>query len=225
MTGDEILKMCRPIVLQVSRGLAYRFPSVDVDDCEQAAWVWCLQNKRRLAELLENPGAMTSFMAADVKRELYKLGHGHDPHRIYTNSEMKAFLGRVLHPDWRARVVPEWEPVAQLLEDAYGRLSDKDQEVLALHCREEMNHTAIGNALGVSRQAAERRVNRAMARLQSEFERPDREEEDGHWSDRNVGTKVSMRNAHARAVIANHHNGDEGREPNQRLGGMRRIDE
>jgi sigma-70-like protein len=166
------LSRLQPLVSQVSAGLARKFRSMERDDIENEAWAWLEQNRYRLPALLEKPGLLVSFLAKDVRTSLLRKGHGGglDLSHIYSDREMGAFLGAVLGPD-RGKILPEWEPVARLVERALEGLSEEDQEVLTLRHRDGLEGQALANAVGITKAAATRRANRALSRLQVEFER------------------------------------------------------
>jgi RNA polymerase sigma factor (sigma-70 family) len=62
---------------------------------------------------------------------------------------------------------PEWEHLHPLLDAAMARLSAKDREAVLLHFFEQMNFRAVGASLGLSDDAAQKRVSRALAKLRA----------------------------------------------------------
>jgi RNA polymerase sigma factor (sigma-70 family) len=65
----------------------------------------------------------------------------------------------------------EWERVGPVLDEAMADLSDEDREALLLRFFKNHDFRAIGVALGVSDDAAQKRVSRALDRLRAEFHR------------------------------------------------------
>ena len=58
-----------------------------------------------------------------------------------------------------------WRQIAPLLDSAVGSLSEKDRQAIVLRFYEGRNLRHVGAALGVSEDAAEKRVSRAIERL------------------------------------------------------------
>jgi RNA polymerase sigma factor (sigma-70 family) len=62
-----------------------------------------------------------------------------------------------------------WEQVAPLLESAMARLRAKDREALVLRFMGEMTNQQVGTALGISEEAARKRIDRALEKLRAVF--------------------------------------------------------
>jgi outer membrane lipoprotein-sorting protein len=62
-----------------------------------------------------------------------------------------------------------WRQVAPLLEDAMGRLGEKDRNAVVLRFFENKSLAHVGAALGASEDAAKMRVNRALEKLRKFF--------------------------------------------------------
>jgi len=65
----------------------------------------------------------------------------------------------------------EWEEIGPVLDEAMADLSDEDREALLLRYFKNHDFRTIGVALGVSDDAAQKRVSRALERLRAEFHR------------------------------------------------------
>jgi RNA polymerase sigma factor (sigma-70 family) len=65
----------------------------------------------------------------------------------------------------------EWESVRPVLDEAMADLSDEDRDALLLRFFKNQDFRAIGESLGVSDDAAQKRVSRATERLRAEFTR------------------------------------------------------
>jgi RNA polymerase sigma factor (sigma-70 family) len=63
----------------------------------------------------------------------------------------------------------EWRQIAPLLDDAMGRLGEKDRNAIVLRFFESKNLSEVGLALGASEDAAKMRVNRALEKLRKIF--------------------------------------------------------
>jgi hypothetical protein len=64
---------------------------------------------------------------------------------------------------------PDWERVRPVLDEAMADLSDEDREALLLRFFKNHDFRAVGHALGVSDDAAQKRVSRAVERLRELF--------------------------------------------------------
>jgi RNA polymerase sigma factor (sigma-70 family) len=71
------------------------------------------------------------------------------------------------HLDPASETAPEWERVQPVLDEAMAELSDEDREALLLRFFKNRDFRAIGAALGISDDAAQKRVSRALERLRT----------------------------------------------------------
>jgi uncharacterized protein (TIGR03435 family) len=62
-----------------------------------------------------------------------------------------------------------WPQIAPLLDDALGKLGEKDRDAIVLRFFENKNLRDVGAALGASEDAAKMRVNRALEKLRKIF--------------------------------------------------------
>ncbi len=69
------------------------------------------------------------------------------------------------HFDATAESAPQWEQVRPVLDEAMAELSEEDREAVLLRYFEKQDLHAVGQALGVSDDAAQKRVSRALERL------------------------------------------------------------
>ena len=74
-------------------------------------------------------------------------------------------------PDPLPETAPDWDRVRPVLDEAMADLSDEDREALLLRFFRNHDFRAIGLSLGVSDDAAQKRVSRALERLRAEFDR------------------------------------------------------
>jgi len=68
-----------------------------------------------------------------------------------------------------SETAPDWERVRPLLDEAMADLNDQDREALLLRYFKQLDFRAVGHALGVSDDAAQKRVSRAVERLRELF--------------------------------------------------------
>jgi uncharacterized protein (TIGR03435 family) len=81
------------------------------------------------------------------------------------NREQEAYMQAILNePESEA-----WRQIAPLLDDAIGRLGEKDRNAIVLRFFENKNLAEVGAALGASEDAAKMRVNRALEKLRKIF--------------------------------------------------------
>src|ERR1017187_7131626 len=81
------------------------------------------------------------------------------------NREQEAYMQSILNePETEA-----WRQIAPLLDDAMGRLGEKDRNAIVLRFFENKNLREVGLALGASEDAAKMRVNRALEKLRKFF--------------------------------------------------------
>ncbi len=73
------------------------------------------------------------------------------------------------HFDPASETAPEWERVQPILDEAMADLSDEDRDALLLRFFKNRDFRAIGAALGVSDDAAQKRVSRALERLRTQL--------------------------------------------------------
>jgi RNA polymerase sigma factor (sigma-70 family) len=62
---------------------------------------------------------------------------------------------------------PRWDDIAPLLESAVGRLTKADRDAVLLRFYEQRPLAEVGTALGISEEAARKRVDRAVDKLRS----------------------------------------------------------
>jgi len=74
-------------------------------------------------------------------------------------------------PDQPTATPDPWEEIAPLLEEAMGRLGERDRTAIVLRYFDGQTNQQIGTALGLSENSAYRRVERALEKLRSHFAR------------------------------------------------------
>jgi RNA polymerase sigma factor (sigma-70 family) len=68
-----------------------------------------------------------------------------------------------------SETAPDWDRIRPVLDEAMDNLSDEDREALLLRYFKNHDFRAVGFALGVSDDAAQKRVSRAVERLREFF--------------------------------------------------------
>jgi RNA polymerase sigma factor (sigma-70 family) len=79
--------------------------------------------------------------------------------------EQEAYMQSTLE----ARTDSSWEPLAPLLDEAMARLGQTDRDALVLRFFEGRSLNEVGAAVGVSEEAAKKRVSRALEKLHRYF--------------------------------------------------------
>jgi RNA polymerase sigma factor (sigma-70 family) len=66
---------------------------------------------------------------------------------------------------------PDWENIRPLLDEAMSALTDEDREALLLRFFKDHDLHSVGHALGVSDDAAQKRISRALEKLREQLSR------------------------------------------------------
>src|SRR5688500_12211925 len=66
---------------------------------------------------------------------------------------------------------PAWEQVAPMLDEVVGKLKREDRDALALRYFQSRSVADVAAAMGVSQEAAQKRLSRAIERLRDIFAR------------------------------------------------------
>ena len=81
--------------------------------------------------------------------------------------EHEAFI---MHPP-PAAPDPPWEQLRLLMDEAMGRLRERDREAVLLRYFKGLSHEEVGRTLGLSENTAQKRVDRALEKLRLHFAR------------------------------------------------------
>jgi RNA polymerase sigma factor (sigma-70 family) len=68
-----------------------------------------------------------------------------------------------------SETAPDWERIRPVLDEAMASLNDEDRDALLLRFFKQQHLRAVGSALGISDDAAQKRVSRAVERLREFF--------------------------------------------------------
>lgn len=71
----------------------------------------------------------------------------------------------VMQKENQADLVPDWEALQPVIDDALGELNDQDREAVLMRFFRRQSFREVGGALGVSENAARMRVDRALEKL------------------------------------------------------------
>ncbi len=75
-----------------------------------------------------------------------------------------------MHHD-AAPVEPNWENIRPLLDEAVGKLREHDRAAIVLRYFQGLSHEQVGEELGLGKEAARKRVERALEKMRSNFAR------------------------------------------------------
>jgi len=119
---------------------------------------------------------MLAQKAAGLKPGTILPGWLHHAARLTACSHRRTELRRVRREQEAFMEAPAndavneaWPHIRPLLDDALGRLGEKDRDALALRFFEGREFAEVGTALGTSEDAAKMRVNRALDKLRKFF--------------------------------------------------------
>src|SRR5258705_7609845 len=65
----------------------------------------------------------------------------------------------------------DWDRIRPTLDEVLAELSDEDREAVLMRFFQDRDFRAIGASLGISDDAAQKRVSRALEKLRAEFDR------------------------------------------------------
>ena len=120
---------------------------------------------RKAAALAEKMPAESSLAGWLHRATRYAaLNHLRDARRLRTN-ERQAMEQLLTNSESAA----DWERIRPALDEALDSLDDQDREALLLRYFKNQDFRAVGHALGVSDDAAQKRVSRAVERLREFF--------------------------------------------------------
>jgi RNA polymerase sigma factor (sigma-70 family) len=131
------------------------------EDVTQQVFVALAQNARSLADRMVLSGWLhctaRNLAAKTVRAEVRRR-----------NREQEAAAMNELHD---AESGTAWEPIAEGLDSALGELAETDLDALLLRYFEKKSAREMAQTLGVTDEAAQKRVNRAVERLREIFAR------------------------------------------------------
>jgi len=131
-------------------------------DIAQGVFVDLARKARPVGERLTPGSSLAGWLHRGTRYAA--LNHLRDTRRRLTN-ERQAMEQLLTNSESSA----DWEQIRPALDEALDRLGDEDREALLLRYFKNQDFRAVGLALGMSDDAAQKRVSRALERLREFF--------------------------------------------------------
>ncbi len=133
-------------------------------DIAQGVFIDLARKARQVAEQMRGGNSLAGWLHRSTRYAA--LNHWRDTRRRLAN-ERQAMEQLLIN----AESAPDWERIRPLLDEALDGLGDEDREALLLRYFKNQDFRAVGLALGISDDTAQKRVSRAMERLREFFSR------------------------------------------------------
>jgi RNA polymerase sigma factor (sigma-70 family) len=188
----DLYTTLKPVVARAARSVSSKFPSHhDADDTEQAIWVWAYENEASVSDLIRTSESwerqLYSTMTKVAHEHLWKedqatYGYSREDTFSYPKEKLESILEMVFeYEDWQSfamkvDMLPRSKGQANETGDniaeyadvksAVEKLPDDQYNVILWRYKYHFTYDAIGEELGISKQAANRRVSVAVNALQ-----------------------------------------------------------
>lgn len=226
---DLDYKQFRSMVRNVANSVSRSFPSyVDARDTEGQLWITLYERKESIRKTVEeNPSTWEAMISSTLRKAATEYCYqekaqteGYDPRDtyVYSLTKIQSLLESVFdHEDWQSfaskgdgqpgvkrQANETGDRLAELsdISAALMRLPDNTYNALLWSYKYHLPNAELGIELGISEEAAKKRVQRAREALQRELGRKDTSSEPKAGDRRTVRT-----NAAARAALANQYDG------------------
>ena len=124
-------------------------------DVAQSVFADLARKARTLADSLEQNSSLLGWLFRSTR--FVALNQLRDGRRRQTHERE---LMEILSP--ASETAPEWDQIRSVLDGAMSDLSEQDRDALLLRFFKNQDFRAIGETLGVSEDAAQKRVSRAL---------------------------------------------------------------
>jgi RNA polymerase sigma factor (sigma-70 family) len=131
-------------------------------DVAQGVFTDLARKARPLAGKIADAGSLAGWLHRSTRYAA--LNHLRDTRRRHTNERLA--MEQLLTNSASA---PDWEHIRPVLDEALDSLGDEDREALLLRYFKNQDLRSVGRALGVSDDAAQKRVSRAVESLREFF--------------------------------------------------------
>lgn len=182
----------RPLIRRVVNSVHASFPQHhDRDDTESALWVWTLENKNTVGDLVRNGERgmaslyhlMTRAANGHLKKEdQAAYGYSQEDVFVYPVALVRELLANVFnYEDWqsfgakgdgqprrKAQANMTGDDIAMYadVKNAFDKLEWGQRQVLLWTYRDTWTAEMIGDTLGIAEEAAKKRVTRAVGAIQ-----------------------------------------------------------
>ncbi|MDP9820521.1 hypothetical protein [Nocardioides massiliensis] len=168
----------------------YRKYGFDREDMSQAAWVWMLQHKHKIAEWFEvdeqsgprmlGRAVRNAMHDAGEDAKAQKLGYSREDLKFYRKGEIAALLDVVFDPEsWLEKPTPDggrstpsdpatggnWAAGLADVARAFEQLDAEDKELLLAFHRDDKSNNYMADQHEVSHQVMSYRHDRALKRM------------------------------------------------------------
>jgi|GEM_PF-1642109 len=131
-------------------------------DLAQGVFTDLAHKARPVSEKISNESSLAGWLHRSTRYAA--LNHLRDSHRRRTNERLA--MEQLLT---NSESAADWEQIRPALDEALDSLSNDDREALLLRYFKNQDFRAVGRALGMSDDAAQKRVSRAVERLREFF--------------------------------------------------------
>lgn len=137
--------------------------SADVaSDLTQGVFIDLARKARQIADQMTDGSSLAGWLHRGTRYAA--LNHWRDSQRRRAN-ERQAMEQLLIDSE----STPEWDHIRPLLDEALDSLEDKDREIVLLRYFKKLDFRAVGLAVGISDDTAQKRASRAMERLREFF--------------------------------------------------------
>jgi len=133
-------------------------------DAAQSVFTDLARKAPSLARTLDANASLLGWLYRSTR--FAALNQWRDDHRRQTRERLA-----MQHFDSASDSAPEWERIGPALDEAMADLSDDDREALLLRFFRSHDFRSIGQSLGLSDDAAQKRVSRALEKLRAHLTR------------------------------------------------------
>jgi RNA polymerase sigma factor (sigma-70 family) len=155
----EIVRRYRDLVYSAAQR---QVNAADAAEVAQSVFIDLTNKAESVAARLSGESALAGWLHRATR--FAALKHLRTAHRRAAN-ETQAMQELVSHNDDET----DWAQIHPVLDEAIDSLADADREALLLRFFKNLDFRAVGSALGVSDDTAQKRVSRALERLRGFF--------------------------------------------------------